>query len=148
MRKVKGFSLATLIIIIAAVAIVGAVIYFTGRGGLGIGGGKGDGEGSGNAEAKLAMATTVETEETTAITTQEIEYINITVDENSYLYNNKKYDVSQIDELISTIKSNEEKLTIRITDENASLKAYDLLTDTLKENDYRYIEVSENEKNS
>ena len=143
MRVAKGFSIATLIIIIAAIAVVGGILYFIGHGGLGIGGGKGDGEGSGNAEIVPAIASV---SETTEMTTHEIEYINITVDENNYLCNNKKYDLSQIDELISVIKGSEEKLTIRITDENASFKAYELLTETLKENNYRFIEVTEDEE--
>lgn len=143
MRVAKGFSIATLIIIITAIAVVGGVLYFIGHGGLGIGGGKGDGEGSGNAEIVPAIASV---SETTEMTTHEIEYINITVDENNYLYNNKKYDLSQIDELISVIKGSEEKLTIRITDENASFKAYELLTETLKENNYRFIEVTEDDE--
>ena len=143
MRVAKGFSIATLIIIIAAIAVVGCILYFIGHGGLGIGGGKGDGEGSGNAEIVPAIASV---SETTEMSTHEIEYINITVDENNYLYDNKKYDLSQIDELISVIKGSEEKLTIRITDENASFKAYELLTETLKENNYRFIEVTEDEE--
>lgn len=44
------------------------------------------------------------------------------------------------------IKGSEEKLTIRITDENASFKAYELLTETLKENNYRFIEVTEDDE--
>lgn len=143
MRVAKGFSIAILIIIIAAIAVVGGILYFIGHGGLGIGGGKGDGEGSGNAEIVPAIASV---SETTEMTTHEIEYINITVDENNYLYDNKKYDLSQIDELISVIKGSEEKLTIRITDENASFKAYELLTETLKENNYRFIEVTEDDE--
>lgn len=143
MRVAKGFSIATLIIIIAAIAVVGGILYFIGHGGLGIGGGKGDGEGGGNAEIVPAIASV---SETTEMTTHEIEYINITVDENNYLYDNKKYDLSQIDELISVIKGSEEKLTIRITDENASFKAYELLTETLKENNYRFIEVTEDDE--
>lgn len=143
MRVAKGFSIATLIIIIAAIAVVGGILYFIGHGGLGIGGGKGYGEGSGNAEIVPAIASV---SETTEMSTHEIEYINITVDENNYLYDNKKYDLSQIDELISVIKGSEEKLTIRITDENASFKAYELLTETLKENNYRFIEVTEDEE--
>lgn len=141
MKKVRGISVLG-VIIIAAVVVIAAVLL------IGFGGGKGDGEGEKNAGAVPVMAETsaLETEPETTVTTQEIEYINITVDGNSYLYNNKKYDIEETEKLIGDIKALDEKLTVRITDDDASQKAYDKLTKLLGDNDYRYIEVSENEE--
>ena len=146
MKKVRGISVLGVIIIAAVVVI--AAVQLIGFGGLGFGGGKGDGEGEKNADAVPVMAETSasETEPETTVTTQEIEYINITVDGNSYLYNNKKYDIEETEKLIGDIKALDEKLTVRITDDDASQKAYDKLTKLLGDNDYRYIEVSENEE--
>ena len=144
MRKLKGFSIATLLVVLAAVAVVGAVIYFVGKGGLGFGGGKGDGEGSGNAEtAEQAMATVQESEVTTEITTREIVYIEVKVHENSYLYNNDQYEISDIGQLIGDINENEEKFTVRVIDENASDKAYSQLLSAFDDNKIKYIELSE-----
>ena len=47
MKKLKGSSLIVLVIVLAVVAVIGAVIFFWGKGGFGFGGGKGDGEGDG-----------------------------------------------------------------------------------------------------
>ena len=143
MKKLKGFSIVTLLVILAAVVIVGAVIYFIGKGGFGFGGGKGDGEGSGNAEtAEQAMATVQETEKT-EVTTQEIVYIEVKVHENSYLYNNDSYETSDIGQLIEDINESDEKFTVRVIDDNASERAYSQLLSALDDNKLKYIELSE-----
>lgn len=144
MKKIKGFSIVPIIVILAVVAVVVGVIYLLGNGGLGFGGGKGDGEGNGDAETVPAMATMQDTEITTEIvTTQEIEYIEITVHENSYLYNNVSYEVEELENLINEIVGIESKFSIRVTDDNASSKAYSALLSILEDNNIRYIEVSE-----
>lgn len=145
MKKVKGFSLILTIVIIGVVA-VGVVIiaYFLGNGGLGFGGGNGDNEGSGNAEAVQVDAKMQTTETTTeAITTQEIIYVEVTVSENKYIFNNVSYEIDDIDSLISDInKAAEEKFTVRITDEYASSKAYEKLKSALNNEKIRFIEIS------
>lgn len=144
MKKVKGFSIISLIIILAVVAVGAVVIYLLGNGGFGFGGGKGNGEGSGDAETVSAMATVQETEITTEIvTTQNIEYIEITVHENSYLYNNILYEVTELDNLLKDISMIDSKFSVRITDDNASSKAYSELLSLLEDNNIRYIEISE-----
>ena len=144
MKKLKGFSIAALLVVLAAVAVVGTVIYFVGKGGLGFGGGKGDGEGSGNAEtAEQAMATVQESEMTTEITTQEIVYIEVKVHENFYLYNTDQYEISDIEQLIGNINESEEKFSVRVIDENASERAYSQLLSAFDENKIKYIELAE-----
>lgn len=144
MKKIKGFSLISLVLIIAAVAVVGVVIYFIGKGGFGFGGGKGDGEGDGNVEpAQQAMATVQVSETVTEITTKEIEYVEVTVHENTYLYNNKVYELSEIESLMNDIKKSEGRFTVRITDDNASSKAYSQLLSAFEDKMITYIEISE-----
>lgn len=144
MKKFKGFSLISLVLIIAAVAVVGVVIYFIGKGGFGFGGGKGDGEGDGNVEpAQQAMATVQVSETVTEITTKEIEYVEVTVHENTYLYNNKVYELSEIESLMNDIKKSEGRFTVRITDDNASSKAYSQLLSAFEDKMITYIELSE-----
>ncbi len=137
MKKVKGFSLITAIIVIGAVIIVGGAVF-------GIGNGLGWWDGPGNAEAVQADATMQTAETTTeAITTQEIVYVEVTVSENKYIFNNVSYEIDNIDSLISDInKAAEEKFTVRITDEYASSKAYEKLKSALNNEKIRFIEVS------
>lgn len=144
MKKLKGSSLIVLVIVLAVVAVIGAVIFFWGKGGFGFGGGKGDGEGDGNAEeAQQVMATVLESDITSEVTTKEIEYVEVTVHENSYLYNNKVYEFDDIDALIGNITESEERFTVKITDDNASSKAYSQLISAFEDKMITYIELSE-----
>lgn len=140
-KKNKGGSVLVWVLLI--IILTAAALWYFGLNGFGLGG---NGSG-GSAEAVPAMAETSvsETVSETDVTTEEIEYISITVDGNSYLYNNKKYDIDNADGLIGDIKALDEKLTVRIKDENASVKAYEKLTKLLSDNDYSYIEVSGDE---
>lgn len=146
MKKLKGSALVTVIIVVAVAAVVGVVVYyFGGFGGKGLNGGKGDEEGSGNAEtaATPAMATVPETTtETTIVTTEEIEYFEVTVDGNNYIFGSNSYEIDETDNLIEDIKNNDEQLTVKIKDENASLKAYETLIAAFKEDHIKYIEES------
>ncbi len=132
--KVSLRGSGTLLAIIIALAVIAVVAVILGLGGFGFGGGKGDGEGDG--EAVEAIATVSETE-ASEITTEEIEYINITISENNYLYQNKTY---TLDELISELNSLTDKMPVKLTDDNASQKAYSKLTAALEENRIRFIE--------
>ena len=55
---------------------------------------------------------------------EELEYINVTVSGNEYIYDNKKV---TLDELIDSIKSLDKNLPVKIADEGSSLKAYKAL---------------------
>lgn len=138
MKKFKGFSLISAILIALGVIIVGCIIVLAGKG-FGIGGGKGDNEGAGDAEAVQADATLQTTE---AITTQEMVYIEVTVSENKYIFNNISYEIEELDSLISDIRSADEMFTVRITDEYASSKAYEKLRTALSNEKIKFIEVS------
>lgn len=105
--------------------VVGVLIYAFG--GKGFGGGMGDGEGSGFVPVDVSIS---EPE------TQTAEYIEITVSGNDYLFQNKKMTA---DEIITELNSLEEKMPVKITDDGASIKAYDVLVEILNENNIRYI---------
>lgn len=130
-RSYKGAFWIPLIIGIAlALVVVGILIYAFG--GKGFGGGMGDGEGSSFVPADVSIS-----EPETQPETQIIEYMEITVSGNDYIFQNKKLTA---DELIAEISSLDEKMPVKITDDGASIKAYDVLIGVLKENDIRYIE--------
>ncbi len=135
MRRVKGFSIGTVVLILAiAIGVVG-LVYLIGRG-LGLGGGKGNGEGEGNAEEAMA------TIQTTEMTTQEIAHISVTVSENKYIFNNKTYEIEEIDSMISDMSSNLDNFTVEITDDYASLKAYEELISALKNEGIEFTEIN------
>ena len=150
MSKLKGFSVVGLIVVLAAVAIVAAIIYF-GFGGFGFGGGKGDGEGEGDStvaavspdepEETEATEATEETTDEAIPVIEEIEYVNITVSENEYLYQNSKY---SLEELLTELDSIPDNLPVKITDDNASLNAYRQLIEALDEHGIKYIEENMN----
>lgn len=127
MKKVRGSSLGIVIIIIVAVAVVVIVLYIMG---------KGNNKGAENVES-IPVVGTIQT--TKAITTKEIVYVDVTVSENKYIFNNITYEIEEIDSLVSNIKSTGEEFTVRITDEYASSKAYENLTLALKEQGILYI---------
>lgn len=134
-KNLSGGGLVTLLIILAIVAVVALLIW--GFGGGGFGGGKGDGEGE-----AVSVNATVEnpvTEEVT-IQTEQAEYINVTVAGNDYLYLNEKIELS---ELLDKLKAAEPTEPVYIKDADASKKAYNALTEALRENKIRYIEGNE-----
>ena len=139
MKRVKGFSIGTVVLILAiAIGVVG-LVYLIGRG-LGWGGGKGNDEGTGNAEVIPVDATITTTTET--ITTQEMTYIKVTVSENKYIFNNKTYEIEKIGSMISDMRSNLDNFTVEITDDYASLKAYEELISALKNEEIEFIEIN------
>lgn len=95
--------------------------------GFGFGGGNGDGEGSGIADNSNTVSVV-----------EELEYINVTVSGNEYIYDNKKV---TLDELIDSIKSLDKNLPVKIADEGSSLKAYKALKAKLSENSISFIEA-------
>ena len=83
-------------------------------------------------------------EETSASTTQEvstepetdeIQYIEVTVSGNSYIYQNSSL---SLDELMNEIKDKD--MTVKLTDDKASKNAYDELVQSLDDNNIQHIE--------
>ena len=101
-----------ILLVVAALAIV-AVFAFKG---FGFGGGNGDGEGSGIADNSNTVSVV-----------EELEYINVTVSGNEYIYD--------------SIKSLDKNLPVKIADEGSSLKAYKALKAKLSENSISFIEA-------
>lgn len=129
-KRYKGaFWIPFIIGIAVAIVIVGIIIYAFG--GKGFGGGKGDGEGSNSVSADSSISEILQFE------TEAMKYMNITVSGSDYLFQNQKMTV---DELMSELNSGEEKFPVKITDDSASIKAYDTLVKALKDNGIRYIE--------
>ena len=124
-NKNKGAVPIGLIILLVAV-VVAAVVFFAFKG-FGFGGGNGNGEGSGVADNSNDVSVV-----------EELEYINVTVSGNEYIYDNKKV---TLDELIDSIKSLDKNLPVKIADEGSSLKAYKALKAKLSENSISFIEA-------
>lgn len=66
-------------------------------------------------------------------------YIEVTVSENKYFYEN--HEIS-FDELVEVLDGLDENTSVKISDENAALKAYENLTKTLDEREIPFEMVS------
>ena len=138
-----------LIGVIIAVFIIAAVLSLLMSLGIGLGFGKGTGKGSGNSQISVTddNGKPVEMKETELSTTGPTEDVDseviisiaISVVENSYFYQNKKI---TLDDLLIELESIEQEYVVEITDDNASLKAYNKLIDMLSEKSIDYTEVS------
>ena len=140
-RKHKGFSLLGAVIIALCAVAVGAVVWMLfGRGGFGFGGGKGDGEGNGERNTPESSAAESVTTATTALTTEQITYIEVTVSGNTYLFQSQQY--TDPDALLHEIRAAkaEQDVPVRITDDGASLNAYNKLKDALRAEKIRFLE--------
>ncbi len=152
--KKKGKTGAKVAGGIGAVGVLGACAYLLTHCGAGFGfggGGNGDGssQGSGagdtttsvSAEATAGAETTAditaETVLTAESTTAVVRTVSVTVSGSDYLYENKSI---SLDDLLTSLKSLEAGTVVRITDDNASLNAYNALTDALKEANISYTE--------
>ena len=100
------------------------------------------GSGSGNGDQNNSTETNSIVEET-ELSTEEIVYLEITISENTYVYQNRQM---SLDDLVETLKNNNSGLTVKITDQNASHKAYTDLIKALDDNDIAYIEGESNLK--
>ena len=74
-------------------------------------------------------------EEETQPETEEVKYIEVTVSNDSYIYQNSTL---TLDELMEQIKGTE--LTVKLTDDKASKKAYEDLLTALSDGNIKYIE--------
>ena len=126
MKRINNKGAVPIGLIIALVAVVVAAVVFFACKGFGLGGGNGNGEGSDVADNSDAVSVV-----------EKLEYINVTVSGNEYIYDNKKV---TLDELVDSIKSLDRNLPVKIADEGSSLKAYKELKTKLSENNIRFIE--------
>ena len=127
MKRINNKGAVPVGLIIALVVVVAAAVVFFACKGFGLGGGNGNGEGSDVADNSNAVSVV-----------EELEYINVTVSGNEYIYDNKKV---TLDELIDSIKSLDRNLPVKIADEGSSLKAYKELKSKLSENNISFIEA-------
>lgn len=127
MKRINNKGAVPIGLIIALVAVVVAAVVFFACKGFGLGGGNGNGEGSDVADNSDAVSVV-----------EKLEYINVTVAGNEYIYDNKKV---TLDELVDSIKSLDRNLPVKIADEGSSLKAYKELKTKLSENNISFIEA-------
>ena len=123
---VAAIILVAVLVVIAIVAVVGFLTD-----GFGLGGGQGDGEGEGN-----VPDTQSETDVSQPVI-EELDFLSVTVSENEYLYQNSRL---QLDELIDRLVTDAADTKVKITDENASKRAYENLIAALKEKKIHSIE--------
>lgn len=146
--KVKGNGSTIVLIIILVLVIAIAVLFFI-TGGFGLGKGKGNGNGDeavpANAEISAeASETSVASEETT-VETQETQYIEITVSGNEYIYQNSKHSLEELVDMVVSVGMNDDgtaKFDVALTNDNASLNAYNNLSAALKEKGFTVIDKS------
>lgn len=127
----KG-AVPLVIIIIAAVVVIVVVVGFL-TDGFGLGGGQGDGEGEGNVSDDQSSDT-----EAPELVVEELDFLNVTVSENEYIYQNSRL---QLDELMDKLVTDAADTKVKITDENASKRAYENLINALEEKNIRYIKA-------
>ena len=136
-KKILG-----LLFFVALIACV--VIFFTKcNGKFAFGKGNNNGNSNDTSDSSSSVSEAVQ-EETSASTTQEvstepetdeIQYIEVTVSGNSYIYQNSSL---SLDELMNEIKDKD--MTVKLTDDKASKNAYDELVQSLDDNNIQHIE--------
>lgn len=129
-NKKGAVHVAIIIAVIAVVAVVVVVGFLTN--GFGLGGGKGDGEGAGDVSAVQSRS------EVSEPVVEELNFLNVTVSENEYLYQNSRL---QLDELMDKLVIDAVDTKVKITDENASKRAYNNLISALEEKNISYIKA-------
>ena len=142
MKKVLG-----LIVLLIIIAIVIFILVSLGPGmGFGKGSvqgeGDGTGEGTGDYTASTEFNGTNNQETTAPIATTPSQpnsptIVAISVVEGKYLYQNKTI---SLDDFLAELSSFEEAFIVEITDDNATLRAYNKLIDLLKENSINFLE--------
>lgn len=125
--SVAAIILVAVLVVVAIVAVVGFLTD-----GFGLGGSQGDDEGEGNVSAEESNETEVSDTDV-----KELYFLDVTVSENEYLYQNSRL---QLDELIDRLLTDAADTKVKITDENASKRAYESLISALKNNKIHYIE--------
>ncbi len=134
-----------IIAVIIIILIIVAVLMFLFGDGFGFGSG-GDGFGNPAVPAEGSISETSadaqdENTDTTGETSSGTNYIDVTVSEDHYLYQNSSYELS---DLIETLKAIEGDLEVHITiDESASANAHDDLLTALDDNNIPYAVVTQ-----
>lgn len=150
MKKILGIVIAVIVVVVI-LALLGTGLGF----GFGSGNGSGDGDGEGtrsnNSSAlseetdgentKATVAETIDANvddtESSAENGSEMITIAVSVFESDYFYQNKKI---SLDDFIKELESIEENFVVEVTDDNASLKAYNKLIDALEDRRISYTE--------
>lgn len=122
MKKILGI----LVVLILIAAIVVFLLFRFGLFGFGSGTGDGDSGTSVSSAAESESQTEPEIEtEPIETTVEEKVYVEVTVKENEYLYQNS---TMELDALTDALGQLDGEIIVRITDENASKQAVDALT--------------------
>lgn len=129
----RGSFPVKIIVIIVIVAIIAVAVFFL-MNGLGFGGNIGNG--TGDASVASVQSESVVSEPVT----EELDYLEVTVSENEYLYQNSKF---ELEELINKLTTDAENIKVKITDDNASKRAYNNLISALEEKNISYIKSDE-----
>lgn len=124
--SVAAIALIVVLVVVAVVAVIGFLTD-----GFGLGGGQGDSEGEGNVSASESESETPEP------LVEELDFLSVTVSENEYLYQNSRL---QLDELMERLVTDAADTKVKVTDENASKKAYQNLIAALEDKKIHYIE--------
>lgn len=142
MKKV----LAILVAVAVVAIIIFLLIHFKG---FGFGKGNGNGQSNNGSEGSSVsdeiqssddeQSSEIETvPETIETTVEEVVYVAVTVQGKGYLYQNAGI---ELDALMDELKKIEGDFVVRITDENASKKAFDNLTSALEKEHITFEEA-------
>lgn len=138
MKKITSIFGLLFILVIAIIVLK----LFSGLG-FGFGNGFGFGEGDSGIETKANNSIIKENidseEEKSDIDISEIRYVQISVVEQDYYYENERI---SLDELINKIMNLEGKIIVEIKDDKASLNAYNSLIEKLDNEKISYIDAS------
>lgn len=138
---------AILVVVAIAAIIIFILIHFKG---FGFGKGNGSGQSNSGSEGSSVSdefqsssenepSSKVETvPEAIETTVEEVVYVSVTVQGRGYLYQNAGIELNA---LMDDLKKIEGNFVVRITDENASKKAFDDLTSALDKEHISYEEV-------
>lgn len=125
---------SALLFILLLLFLIAVVLLLLWNSGFGFGDGFGFGESSAPVMAEIPV------DESSEIDADEMQYVDIIVSESDYIFHDKKMTA---DEITAEINAGEDDFTVRIVDENASKKAYDILIKAFKDSDIKYIEKTE-----
>lgn len=141
-KKKKKNNLITLIILLL---IVAGVLFLMNYLGIGFGAGKGgDGDDEGTADRGITAEDPDKEEnvdeakvETEPVSSEEtVEYVDITVAGSAFIYNNN---VTELEAFLETVDKMNDKVVVRISDDNATQNAMEDLKAALDEKGRNYI---------
>ncbi|WP_455501925.1 hypothetical protein [Gemmiger sp.] len=129
MGKLIGFLVGIVILVLV-------ILFLLGKG-VGFGGGTGTNlsESATDITAQTDSDSASSSVSSPAIDFQDI--LKVSVTENNYIYENKSV---TLDEIITAAETAENPPVVEITDDNASLQAYEKLIQQLVEHNIKYIE--------